>query len=383
MFVIWRLVFGIFLAMEQALSVHEFLAQLNEVLHTQVVLIQGEVTRVDSRGGYTFFTLKDKEEEAVLSCFMWERSLAFAGFTLEEGAEVQVMGYPEVYIRSGRFNFHVERLMLVGEGALQKAFLALKKQLEMLGFFAPERKKAIPRFVRRIGLITSAFGDAKKDFLTHVGAYGLHIQAHDVKVESMYAVNEIVEALRYFNEQPQPVDVLVLIRGGGSLESLQAFNSEAVARAIFASKIPVLTGIGHEADFTIADFVSDLRASTPTHAARILSDPWREAAATLQNMSESLATSMKQTITRTKDDLATHESSLEEGLKDFFARIKDLLRNEAQKLALASPENRLRQGYSITRDASTRKVVKKKSDVSVGQELVTVVYQGEINSKVL
>lgn len=369
--------------MDRALSVAEFLANLNEVLKTQVVLVQGEVTRVDRRGGYTFFTLKDKKEEAILPCFAWERNLSLAGFTLKDGLEVQLWGCPEMYVRSGRFNFHVERLLLVGEGALKLVFEALKKKLEGLGFFALERKKAIPRFVRHIGLITSAFGDAKKDFLRHVGAYGFDIQAHDVKVEGMYAIDEIVEALRFFNEQPQPVDVLVLIRGGGSLESLQAFNSEAVARAIFASKIPVLTGIGHEADFTIADFVSDLRASTPTHAARILSDPWREAAATLQNISEVLATSMKQVIVRSKDDLNTQAASLEEGAQEFFARIKDLLRQEAQKLNLASPQNRLRQGYSITMEAATRKVVKKKLDVSVGQELVTVVYEGEFISKVV
>ncbi len=185
--------------MDQVLSVHEFLESLNKVLQTQVVLVQGEVTRVDRRGSYTFFTLKDKEEEAVLPCFAWERNLAFASFKLEEGTEVQLLGYPEIYVRGGRFNFHVQQMMLVGEGALQKAFAALKKQLESLGFFAPERKKQIPRFVRRIGLITSAFGDAKKDFLKHVGAYGFEICAYDVKVEGMYAMGEIVEALRFFN----------------------------------------------------------------------------------------------------------------------------------------------------------------------------------------
>ena len=163
----------------------------------------------------------------------------------------------------------------------------------------------------------------------------------------------------------------------------QAFNSESVARAIFASKIPVLTGIGHEADFTIAEFVADLRASTPTHAARILSDPWREAASTLTTLHESLSVAMKQVLARAQDNLHEQTALLDEGVSEFLQRIKELLKNEAQKLALASPTNRLRQGYSITMDARTRKVVKKKSDVTSGQELATVVYQGEVISKVL
>ncbi len=369
--------------MDQAISVHEFLEQVNTLLSVQRVLVQGEITRVDRRAGYTFFTLKDTQQEAILSCFAWEYRLSLTSFHLKEGQEIQVFGFPEIYIRSGRFNFHVEQILLLGEGALQKAFEALKKQLEQLGFFASERKKPLPRFVKNIGLITSEAGDAVKDFLTHLGQHDFELSFFNVKVEGIYAIEEIVKALRYFNEQPEPSEVLVLIRGGGSLESLQAFNSEAVARAIFASKIPVLTGIGHEKDFTIADFVADARASTPTHAGRILGDPWSQVETELEHASQTLAVALQHMARRAKDAVDTASQTLEEQIAQYIARLKEFLCSEEQKLNLASPLHRLRQGYSITMEAKTRKVVKSSADVLPNKEIVTKLYKGELYSHVI
>ncbi len=351
-------------------------------MSVQRVLVQGEITRVDRRAGYTFFTLKDTKQEAILSCFAWEYRLSLTSFHLKEGQEIQVFGFPEIYVRTGRFNFHVEQILLVGEGALQKVFEALKKQLEQLGFFAPERKRPLPRLVKSIGLITSAQGDAQKDFFTHLGKHGFEVYFFNVKVEGLYAIEEIVRALRYFNEESNPPEVLVLIRGGGSLESLQAFNSEAVARAIFASKIPVLTGIGHEKDFTIVDFVADARASTPTHAGRILGDPWSEVEVELEHAGQILAVALQHTAGRAKDAVDGVAKTLEEQRTQLFARFKDYLAGEEQKLNLASPLHRLRQGYSITMEALSRKVVRRVRDTYVNQELLTKVYDGEFVSKV-
>jgi len=269
---------------EKVFSVGEFIDFLNQILAPQRAIVQGEVGEVKSRDNFTFFKLLDKKEEAILSCFVWNDRLARFGVELKEGLELKVGGYPKLVKTKGYFSFEVEHIGLVGEGVLKLAFEALKKKLSAAGFFAPERKKKIPPFVEKVGLITSTFADAKTDFLTHLGKFGFKIFFYDVRVEGLYSTDDIVSAIRWFNENMLDVEILVLTRGGGSLESLQVFNSEAVAKAIFSSRIPVVTGIGHENDETIADLVADVYGSTPTHAARILSDPWRNVNTLITNV---------------------------------------------------------------------------------------------------
>ncbi len=268
---------------EKILSVSEFIRNLNAVLTPKRAVVLGEVTQVNPYPDYFFFNLKDKEEEAVLNCFARRHQLADPGIEVKEGLELKVSGFPKIYERSGKLTFEVEHIGLVGEGALKQAFAKLKKKLKQSGYFAVERKKPLPKFVTSVGLITSQFGDAKTDFLEHLGKFGLQVHFLDVRVEGLYAIDEIVSAIKWFNENTTDVEVLVLTRGGGSLESLQTFNSEAVAKAIFGSKIPIVTGIGHENDETIADLVADSYASTPTHAARVLSDPWRAVTALISS----------------------------------------------------------------------------------------------------
>ena len=262
---------------EKIFSVSEYIDYVNSLLTPHQATIRGEVGRVDRRDGYTFFTLLDADGKALINCLVWQSKLESFAIDLQEGLELYVAGHAEIFKRRGSFTFRIDHIGLVGEGALRLAFEKLKNKLQSEGYFAEERKKPIVRYVRSIGLVTSQYADAKKDFLTHVGNFGYTISFYDVRVEGMYATDDIVSALRWFNESRLPLDCIVLTRGGGSLESMQAFNSEAVAKAIFASKIPVLTGIGHENDTTIADLVADLRASTPTDAGKILSDQWRSA----------------------------------------------------------------------------------------------------------
>jgi len=262
---------------EKIFSVSEFIDFVNELLVSRRAIVQGEVNQVNPGNGYVFFTLIDKNEDAALNCFVWQNKLDSFGVELKEGLELKVEGFPKIFKRSGKFNFEVEHIGLVGEGALKIAFEALKKKLAGDGYFEPARKKRLPAYTYKIGLITSAFGDAKNDFLTHLGRFGFEIYFYDCRVEGLYAVDEITAAIRWFNENMGDIEALVLTRGGGSLESLQSFNSETMAKAIFASKIPIITAIGHENNETIADLVADVYASTPTDAARILSDPWRQA----------------------------------------------------------------------------------------------------------
>src|SRR3989339_1221730 len=254
----------------QALSVAEYLKLVNDTLRlipSDQVVIEGEVSdfRV-AQGKWVSFDLKDEQAQAVLKCFMttWQLKVA-----IEDGMRVQVKGHPNVYERFGTFKLNVEALEPVGEGALRRAYELLKRKLETEGLFDVSRKRELPRFPERIGLITSRDAAAYGDFLRILnnrwgGVKILHAHVH---VQGREAVGEIVGAFEYFNRLDDRPDVLVLTRGGGGLEDLHAFNDEQVARAIYASKIPVVVAVGHERDESLADFVADVRASTPSNAA--------------------------------------------------------------------------------------------------------------------
>ena len=317
---------------EKIYTVAEFLDQVNQLLSPQRALIQGEIGQVKIMDSYAFFTLADKNEEAVLNCFVWKNKLESFGVELKEGLELRVEGFAQVFKRNGRFNFEVERIGLVGEGALKQAFENLKKKLAEAGFFLPQRKKSLPAYVEKIGLITSSYGDAKNDFLTHLGKFGFKVYFYNVRVEGLYAVEEITEAIRYFNENETGVDVLVLTRGGGSLESLQPFNSEELAKAIFASKIPIITAIGHENNRTIADLVADVYASTPTAAARILSDPWRQAGPLLISFEDNMTAIIRQKCFAIGEKLSFEGENLSLLLKRAIDFRKSRLENRQKEL---------------------------------------------------
>jgi len=258
---------------EKIFTVSEFLEFLNNILTPCQATIKGEVgERIDSYPGYTFFNLLDKKK-SILKCFAFKEVISGLGIPLEPGMEIKVTGYPEIRKNRGELKFQIQRIELIGEGVLKKQYEILKKRLEAAGYFAPERKKPIPEFCENIGLITSEYGKgAKKDFLTHLGNFGFKVFFYDVRVEGSFSLYEIIEAIRWFNTNLPYIDVLVLTRGGGDWESLSPFNSEEIVKTIFASKIPIITGIGHENDQTLADLAADFRASTPTHAAKVLTD---------------------------------------------------------------------------------------------------------------
>lgn len=250
-------------------SVAEFLEAVNITLSKLgTTRIRGEISEMRHRGTVVYFTLKDTVgTEANMKCLLWaskyEREYAY----LEDGMEVVVDARPEVYAKFGAFNVQVEKVEPVGEGALQKAFEALKKKLETKGYFSSERKRPLPHIIQRIGIITSEKGEAINDFLKNIGSFGFEIILYDVRVEGDRAEESIVTAFREFNSRRPDLDVLCLVRGGGGLENLKAFNTERVAEAVVGSRIPVLTGIGHERDVTIASLSSDADFSTPTKAA--------------------------------------------------------------------------------------------------------------------
>lgn len=310
---------------QKIFQVSEFLDFLNNLLSPQKVIVQGEIgAKMAKYPKFTIFNLLDKDNEAILPCFVWRNKIEELNIDLEEGMEIQVLGYPEIRKNKGEFRFQVEKVGLVGEGILKKQFEMLKKKLDKEGLFALEFKKPVPRFCQRIGLITSKYGrGAKKDFGTHLENYGFEVYFYDVRVEGLSAIEDVCQAIKWFNENLLTCDVLVLTRGGGSWESLRPFNSEEVARAIFASKIPIITGIGHEDDETIADLVADVRASTPTHAAKILIENWKLALINIYEFGRSFPSLMNRIFKNTKAAIIFFEDNLNKKIKNEISLIKE------------------------------------------------------------
>jgi exodeoxyribonuclease VII large subunit len=267
----------------QIISVSEFIEILNETLGFAfpAVVIEGEVSEFRiSQGKWVSFSLKD--ETSAINCFMVAAQLKVP---LEDGMKIRVTGGPRVYGKSGRLSFSVRQVDLAGEGEIRRAFELLKRKLEAEGLFRPERKRSISRYPKRIGLITSVDSAAYADFMKILNSRwgGVTLEVAHVQVQGAAAPDQVVAAFAYFNQLAEPVDTLVLIRGGGSLEDLQAFNTEPVARAVAGSRTPTIVGVGHEVDTSLADFAADLRAATPTNAAQLVVPDRREEQAKVES----------------------------------------------------------------------------------------------------
>lgn len=388
---------------EKIFSVTEFLDLLNLTIKPLNATVIGEVGRIDERGQAVYFTLKDKTQDSLLNCFAWLPVINNIGFTLREGMEVKVIGCPEIYKPIGKLSLHAQYIVPVGEGALKMAFEKLKKELEDAGYFRQERKRSLPRFVQRIGLITSETGAAIKDFTTHLGKYGFKINFYDVRVEGIRAVESVVEAIHWFNENTNDIDVLAIIRGGGSMESLQAFNSVEVAKAIYGSRIPVLTAIGHERDETIADLVADLKVAVPTRAGEVITEPWDCAVRELDEIERLSLRSFKNLL----NNYLTSLNNYQNNLLNIFSRRMDYFINDVDEYSLnliktftnlqnkikdkidlyeellnkSNPLQKLKQGYSIIKDAHGR-VLKSTKQVRINDIIAIKLFEGGIQSEV-
>lgn len=269
-------------AQQQDLSVSQLLDFTSAILDEYVgsVTFHGEIHEVKIAGsGHLYFTLKDANEgaQAAVSCVMWRSAAARLGFRPTVGLAVSCVGRPTVYRARGQFQIDVRSMSQAGDGALRKRFEELRAKLEKEGLFDPSRKRAIPGMSRCIGVVTSAAGAVLHDIAATVRRRmpSLRIVCADVRVQGKGAAEEIVRGIELLNTVDE-VEIIVVARGGGSLEDLWAFNEEVVVRAIFASRKPVISGVGHEVDVTLADFAADLRAPTPTAAAEIVAADRRE-----------------------------------------------------------------------------------------------------------
>src|SRR5881409_2117110 len=257
-------------------TVSELTRSIRGTLETKfgAVWVQGEISNYKLYpSGHQYFTLKD--QRAQIGCVIWRDTMAPVRQPLADGAQVQVYGTVTVFEARGQYQLNVQILQPRGVGLLQAKFEALKRKLEAEGLFAPERKRPLPKFPRRIGIITSPTGAAIRDMLNVLRrrAPCLQILINPVRVQGTGAAQEIAVAIRELampSDYWQPLDLVVVTRGGGSIEDLWEFNEEIVARAIFHSAVPIVSAVGHEIDFTICDFVADLRAPTPSAAAELI-----------------------------------------------------------------------------------------------------------------
>lgn len=299
---------------EKVFSVSSFLDVVNVNLLRINVAIKGEISNFNFKR-HAYFSLKDKDDESIVNCFMWARNYEISGIELKDGIEVIIRGYPEVYKPSGKFTFRVSSIELVGEGALKKAYEKLKKKLETEGLFDEARKKTMPVLPSKIGLITSKSGAVMNDFLNNLGRFGYNISLFDSRVEGAQAVNDLITAVRYFADKK--IDVVVVIRGGGSLESLQAFNNEALIREIIDYPVPVICGIGHDKDVSLFSLVADRAESTPSFVAREINRSWEQAVEKINYCKSNIDYKFSSMLSEQKSEL----KNLLYLFSDFYQRI--------------------------------------------------------------
>lgn len=285
------------------LSVSELTGEIKSLLegHFLDIKVEGEISNASkSRSGHVYFTLKD--EDAQLSCVIWRSVARRLEVDLIDGQQVIAGGDIQVYPPHGKYQLIVRSVKQAGVGALQEAFEKLKAKLREEGLFEDIHKKALPKFPMRIGVITSATGAAFHDIRdTLERRWPLAtVLLHHASVQGVNAAPELVSAINWFSEQ-QNVDVLIVGRGGGSLEDLWPFNEEAVARALFACKVPVVSAVGHEVDFSISDFVADARAATPTQAAILATPDINEIRMLADDLSNRLTTVVEDRVANQKE----------------------------------------------------------------------------------
>lgn len=355
-------------------SVTELNKEVNTLLSDINVCVQGEVANFKiTQNRFVWFELKD--EKSYVSCFLMVFNLRVQ---LIDGMMIQIIGSPGLFTKSGRFHFNVKDIKLVGEGTLKKEYELLKKKLEQEGLFAPERKRALPRFPEKIGLVTSPDAAAYTDVIKIINNRwaGLEILFYPVAVQGQTAVQDIISAFKYFNKQKN-IETIILTRGGGSMEDLWAFNTEEVCRAVFASSAPVISAIGHERDVTLVDFVADIRAATPSNAAELVV-PFKEDVIHQINSLADLITNNIDSIIENKKLVI---NNFQNSINNLIVSLKQKIDHASQLLQSYNPQNVLGRGYSITK--YNNKIIKDKKKIKKNDIIETVLAHGQLKSKTL
>jgi exodeoxyribonuclease VII large subunit len=392
----------------QALSVAQLTAQIKNALEGEFpsVWVAGEISNYSRpQSGHSYFTLKD--DRAQIRAVMWRSTASRLKFDLADGLDVVCHGHIDVYAPRGSYQLVVDELQPQGVGALELALRKLREKLAAEGLFDPARKRKLPPFPRRLALVTSPTGAAVRDFLEVLRRRwrGADVLVIPARVQGDGAAQEIVAGIRLANRLSPPPDVLVVGRGGGSLEDLWAFNEEPVVRAIAASKIPTVSAVGHEIDVTLSDLAADVRALTPSEAAERVVPSVEEMTSRIRGYRQRLRHAAHRRVmllrarfeglagqrpfrrpfeivhdrSRRLDELALHAGLAVHRLtRDYESRLSTL----AGKIESLSPLAVLARGYSITQDAASGAVVRAADQLRSGQSILTRFAAGQATSRV-
>jgi exodeoxyribonuclease VII large subunit len=369
------------------------------------IIVEGEISNFTAHSsGHAYFTLKD--DEARISCIMFSRYFSEVEDSFKNGDQVDCKGDISIFVRDGKFQLYVKEMKKAGLGALHIKFEDLKKQYKNLGYFKDEHKKEIPKLPKKIGIITSDQGAAIEDVISVFNRRSTLVDAlvYPVSVQGDYAKDEIVKAIEYFNNKTA-VDLIIMTRGGGSIEDLWAFNEPIVVESVFHSNVPIISGVGHETDFTLVDFVADLRAPTPSAAAEVAMVSNDTLKDQLEHLKEGLinrykekinserkrleALSLEKLIIRKRNQINQRYQNLDNihfKLNQLMNNIIKSKRNKLESLILSLNHNNpieiLSKGYSITMNVSND-TIRKIDDVTRGEKIFTKLNDGLITSEVI
>lgn len=387
--------------MEKAISVTQLNTYIKQIFEAEEMLsfikVIGEVSGLSISKGIAYFTLKD--ENAQLPCVCFSPN----DFSFQNGDKVYVTGSPRYYVKGGRLNFNVTKIEQAGLGELYQKFLMLKDKLNFLGYFSEERKKAIPKCISRIGVVTSAEGAVIQDIINIRNRRNpkIDIVLYPVKVQGKDAEYEIAKGIEFFDNYN--VDVVIVGRGGGSLEDLMAFNTEVVANAIYYSTKPIVSAVGHETDFTICDFVSDLRAPTPSAASEILcenlQDKRQKAKLTIAQLNQTMFSylndrkqNFKQLLISLVSLISTNVAERKQKAKTLCLRLESSTQRNIEdclykfgiahnKLNKLNPNEILKLGYATVRNRNN--YINSINNINKGDEIDVCLKDGKFTATVV
>ena len=407
---------------EKIFSISDYIKVINQGLKDFRSKIIGEVSEVSfGPTGHVYFTLKDEKDGSIIRCLIWKSKYNIYGIELKEGIKIIATGYPEIYAPWGKLSFISEVIEHAGEGTLKKEYEKLKEKLTKEGLFEEVRKRPIPEYPQKVGVITSKQGAVLADLLNNLGRFGFKIKMIDSRVEGQAAITDLLLSVKTLKKED--IEVLVIMRGGGSLESMSAFNNESLVREITGFPVPVIAAIGHDKDVPLVALAADRSVSTPSIAAVVLNESWEQATSLLEayersvinsyeNMLEnanSLISQSVDTIRGIKDLIFDKYKEIETALKISFQTLKNALQNSKNDLKnswrksifgfnsllsitkqqlehseeivyLRNPETQLKLGYSITRCGG--RLIRSIRDTKIGKDVDIRVTDGTIISKV-
>jgi len=407
---------------DKIFSISEYIGFLNSELKKCAAKIIGEVGKVDIYpSGHVYFSLRDEKDKSVISCIIWKSQYKLFGIEIKEGVKIIATGRPDIYKQTGRLSFIAETIELAGEGILKKEYEKLKKKLGDEGIFEESKKRSIPAYPQKIGIITSKQGAVLSDFLSNIGNYGFKIKMVDSRVEGQSSITDLLSAIKIIKKKD--IEVLIIMRGGGSFESLQPFNNELLVREVANFPVPVIAAIGHDKDVPLVSLAADLEVSTPSIAAITLSKSWKEAiifleryerniiggyenilqdAVSLINKSIDMVRDSKNLIIdkykRVENKMRVSLQNFSNILNNISLRIDNLidrsffglkyliltaqqnLKHAERIISINSPERQLNLGYSIA--FSDGKIIRNTEDTEIGKNIDLRVVDGTIISQV-